>query len=83
MFESRISAGATEELPGWEKLHAKTVAWSYDMEHATKCVERYCGLANQKTAAVQSQLLAWTIMTSRRRNWKQLEICHKSAHRLS
>ena len=27
-FESRISAGATENLPGWEKPHAKTVAWS-------------------------------------------------------
>ena len=24
--------GATEKLHGWEKLHAKTVAWSYDME---------------------------------------------------
>ena len=24
MFESRISAGATENLPGWEKPHAKT-----------------------------------------------------------
>ena len=41
--------GATEKLPGWEKLHAKTVAWSYDMEgHARKCVERYCALANKK-----------------------------------
>ena len=41
MFESRISAAATEKLPGWEKPHAQTVAWSYDMEgHAQKCVER-------------------------------------------
>ena len=48
MFESRISAGATEKLPGWEKLHAKTVAWSYDMlGHARKCVERYCELASK------------------------------------
>ena len=31
-----------------EKSHAKTVAWSYDMEsHAKKCVERYCELANK------------------------------------
>ena len=31
------------------KPHAKTVAWSYDMEgHARQCVERYCGLANKK-----------------------------------
>ena len=31
MFESRISAGETAKLPGWEKLHAETVAWSYDV----------------------------------------------------
>ena len=51
MFESLICAGATFQLPGWEKAHAKTVAWSYDMEeHAQKkCVERCCELANKKT----------------------------------
>ena len=48
-FESRISAGATEKLPGWQSPHAHTVAWSYDMEgHVQKCVERYCELANKK-----------------------------------
>ena len=37
------------KLPWWDKLHAKTVAWSYDMEgHAKKCVGRYCELANKK-----------------------------------
>ena len=30
MFESRISVGATEKLPAWEKPHARTVAWSND-----------------------------------------------------
>ena len=56
MFESRISGGATEKLPGWEKLHAKTVAWSYDMVgHARKCVERCCELVHKKSgAALQS-----------------------------
>ena len=55
MFGSRISAGATEKLPGWEKPHAKTVAWSHDMEgHGKKCVERNCELANKKDGAVQS-----------------------------
>ena len=40
MFESRISPGATEKLPGWQTLHAKTVVWSHDMEgHAQQCVE--------------------------------------------
>ena len=48
MFESRISAGATGKLQGWEKPHAKTVAWPYDMEgHAQKCAERYCELADK------------------------------------
>ena len=48
MFESRISAGATEKLPCSENLRISS--WSYDMEgHAKKCVERYCELAD-KTA---------------------------------
>ena len=48
MFESRISAGATEQLPCSENL--RTSSWSYDMEgHAKKCVERYCELANKTT----------------------------------
>ena len=49
-FQSRFSAGATEKSLGCEKPHAKTVAWSCDMEgHAKKCVERYCELTNKKT----------------------------------
>ena len=48
MFESRISAGQTEKLPCSENLRISS--WSYDMEeHATKCVERYCELANRTT----------------------------------
>ena len=51
VFESRISAGSTGQIPGWEKPHAKTVAWSYDMEgHAGKCAGRYCDLANKTVA---------------------------------
>ena len=49
MFESPISAGATEKIPGWEKPHARTVACScHTQGHAQKCVERHCGLANKK-----------------------------------
>ena len=49
VFESRISAGATEKILVWEKPHAKTSAWSHDMEgHAQKCVEGHCELANKK-----------------------------------
>ena len=48
MFESRISAGATEKLPFPQNLRISL--WSYDMEgHAKKCVERYCELANKTT----------------------------------
>ena len=53
MFESRISAGATERLPTTQatgKPDAETISsWSYHMEgHAKKCVERYCALARTK-----------------------------------
>ena len=51
MFESWISATATEKLPEWEKLDAKTVAWS--LRHGRtcepKCVGRYCERAKKKT----------------------------------
>ena len=48
MFESRISAGATEKFTCSENLRISS--WSYDMEgHAKKCVERYCELANKTT----------------------------------
>ena len=48
MFESRISAGATEKLQCSENLSISS--WSYDMEgHAKKCVERCCELANKTT----------------------------------
>ena len=50
MFESRISAGATDKLPEWQKSHTHTMAcgpttW---MNMLKKCVERYCELANKK-----------------------------------
>ena len=86
MFESRTSAGATEKLPGWDKPHAKTVVWSYDMEgDAQKCVETYCELANKKdTATVQSfKSLRGMLINSRRRSLNQLENYQKYAHKLS
>ena len=48
IFESRISAGGLEKLPFPQNLRISS--WSYDMAgHATKCVERYCELANKTT----------------------------------
>ena len=50
MFESQISAGATERLPSWEQPQPHTTTWSYDMEdNVKKCVERYCELAKKTT----------------------------------
>ena len=48
MFESRLSTGATENLPCSETPMIST--WSYGMEgHAKKCVQRDCELANKTT----------------------------------
>ena len=48
MFESRVSAGATEKLPYFQNFRISS--WFYDMEgHAKKCVERYCEFANKTT----------------------------------
>ena len=48
MFESRISARATEKLPYSENLRISSR--SYDMEGlAKKCVEQSCELANKTT----------------------------------
>ena len=57
MFESRISAWATEKLPetkATEKPDAETISsWSHDMEsHAKKCVERYCELVDKTVGQV-------------------------------
>ena len=50
MFESRISAGATETLPSWEKPQPHTLSWSCDMEgHAQTCVARKSKLADKTT----------------------------------
>ena len=83
MFESRISASAIEKLPGWEKSHAKTVAWSYDMEgHAQKCVERYCEIANKKTEQLyEVSSLVWNVTKSRKRSLNQNYLM--CAHKLS
>ena len=52
MLESRISAVATEQLPGWDKPRAKTSAWSFDMEgHARKMRGAVLRIGKQKDGA--------------------------------
>ena len=54
-YESRISAGASEKLPGCEKLTQRRLRGPYEMEgHARTCVERHCELAIESGAALHN-----------------------------
>ena len=74
MFESRISAGATEKLPGWEKPHPPTV-WKDMLKNASN------DTVNQKTRrwsnCTKFQVLAWMIINSNRKNLNQSVNYHK------
>ena len=53
MLQSRISAGATEKLPEWQKPHAQTLAWTSDMEgHAQKLGKQNSGGTLQSFASL-------------------------------
>ena len=55
MFGSPPSSGATEKILVWEKSHAKTVAWFYDMDgHAKKCVD--CERSTERSTGVSVRL---------------------------
>ena len=84
MFESKISAGATEKVFYSEKLGATISSCSYDMEgQAKKCVERYCELAkNQFNSFTKSQHRALTTTNSRKKTWDLSENCQRFAHKL-
>ena len=59
MFESRISSGATEKLPGWDKPDVKTSAWSYDMEgHARKMRGTVLRIGKQKRRSNYTKFLS-------------------------
>ena len=77
MFESRISAEATEKLPQSEKIGANAIAGSYDMEERAK--NALNDSANWQTTTLgnytKSAHPALTIVSSRRKNWKQWENC--------
>ena len=57
---------SNREKNTWEKSHAKTVAWSYDMEgHASKCpTQRLSNCTGSQR----------TTKTSRKKNWKRLDV---------
>ena len=82
MFESRISAGATEKLPCSENLRASSC--SYGMEgHAKKCVERYCELASRTTQQLYNvSTLCIDDHHFKEEELKSLENCQKYALKL-
>ena len=73
------------KAPGWEKPHAKTVAWSSDMEgHAKKALRDIANWQTKRQSShTKSQPHAWMIIISRRRNFNRLENCQKYARKLS
>ena len=85
MFESRISAGATEKIPGWQKPHAQTEAWSNDMEGLLKIA--LSDTVNWQTRKwsnfTKFYIVVWMITNSNRRNSNLLEKFQKFAHKLS
>ena len=83
VFKSRISAGSTGQIPG-EKPHAKTVAWSYDMEgHARNALgDTATWQTKQWRSYAKLQVFAGMTINSNRKNLNQLENYHKFAHKL-
>ena len=85
VFESRISVGATEKLPGCGKHHAKMVAWSCDIEgHAQKMRWEILRTGKQKDGAVAQSfkpLLGWSSIQEGGLN--QLENYQKYGGKLS
>ena len=82
--ESHISAGATEKLPGWDRLHAKTMVWSHDIEgHAQKVCGKVLRTDEKRRQSnfTHFPVLAWMITNSRRKIWNQLGNHQKFDHK--
>ena len=74
MFESRISAGATEKLPGWAKPHAKTHknVWKGIAHWRTK----------RQSNCAKFQVVVWKIIRQRKKSLNQLRNDLKYAYKL-
>ena len=88
MFESRISAGATEKLPGCEEPHAKSVAWSHNVEgHAPNALKDTANWRTKKKNKEQLYKVSSPCLDDhhfeKERNLNQSEACQKYAHKLS
>ena len=87
MYESRVSAGATEKLPGWEKPSRKNSR--VVPRHGRSCSKMRWEILRAGTQNGEEQSYkVWSpclerITTSRRKNLNQLENYQKYAHKLS
>ena len=86
MFESRMSAGATQKLPGCEKPYAKKelrgpMTWKDMLTNALREIPNW--QIKRQSSYIKLPVLAWMNIISRRKNWNQLENDQKYTHRLS
>ena len=85
IFESRISAGATEKILVWEKPHAKNCCVL--LRHGRTCSKMPCAIlrgGKQKkwSSFTKFQVFAWMIINSNERNLNPWENFHKFFHKL-
>ena len=75
MFESRMSAGATENYQGGKNLTQRRlrgpVTWKDMLKNALRDIANW--RTKRQGSEIKSQLPPWMTITSRRRNWYQLE----------
>ena len=76
MFESRISAGATEKLAGWATIFAQKqsrgrTTWKDMLENALRDIASW--QTKKRSSFSQFQVLSWMFTNSWRKNLNQLE----------
>ena len=85
MFESRISAGATENFSGSENFTQKLLrgptTWKDMLENALSDTASW--QIKKWSRFTKFQVFAWMIINSNKKNLNQWENYHKCAHRLS
>ena len=71
MFESRISAGATENYLGGKNLLRGPTTWKDMLKNALSDIVNW--RTKRQSSFSKSQVLVWVITNSRRKNLNQLE----------
>ena len=82
MFESRISPGATEKLPGWETRSLGLLTWK-GMRKMRGTIDIASQQINQSSNWIRYLHHVLTTINSKKKNWKRWENFKKSALKLS